>query len=88
MSTAHKIILDFVIAFMLEHDYPPTVREIAEGVGYASTATVFYHMLNMRKAHLIDYSGDSPRTIRVPGYHYTYQPIEGRKRDGAGKDSR
>ena len=33
MSTAHKIILDFVIAFMLQHDYPPTVREIAEGVG-------------------------------------------------------
>lgn len=85
MSTAHKIILDFVIAFMLEHDYPPTVREIAEGVGYASTATVFYHLMNMRKVHLIDYNGDSPRTIRVPGYHYAK---EGRTERGAGKDGR
>lgn len=85
MNTAHKIILDFVTDYMLEHDFPPTVREIAAGTGYASTSTVFYHLLNMRKVHLIDYEGDSPRTIRVPGYHYTYQPTEGRKKGGTGE---
>lgn len=88
MSTAHEKILKYVIAYMLDHDYPPTVREIAEGVGYSSTSTVFCHLQNMRNMHLVDYVGDSPRTIRVPGYHYIYQPTEGRRRNGAGKDSK
>ena len=85
MSTAHKIILDFITNYMMEHDYPPTVREIAAGVGYSSTSTVFCHLRNMRNMHLIDYVGDSPRTIRVPGYHYTK---EGRTEHGGKHNKR
>lgn len=80
MSTAHKMILDFITNYMMEHDYPPTVREIAAGVGYASTSTVFCHLQNMRNMHLIDYNSDSQRTIRVPGYHY--KKGEGRMEHG------
>lgn len=84
MKAVHEKILEFITGFMLEHDYPPTVREIAKGTGYSSSATIFGHLLDMQKAQLIDYNGDSPRTIRVPGYHYI-KFDEGRMGNGTGE---
>ncbi|RKX71546.1 repressor LexA, partial [candidate division WOR-3 bacterium] len=37
-------ILAFVRHFIAEHGYPPTVREIARGVGLKSTKAVKFHL--------------------------------------------
>ena len=55
MKEIHQKILDFVTGYLLECGYPPTNREIADGVGYTSTSTIFNHMRDMREAGLINY---------------------------------
>ena len=37
-------ILEYITQFTRENGYSPSVREICEGVGLASTATVHYHL--------------------------------------------
>lgn len=80
MKETHRKILEFVTSYMLGHGYPPTTREIADGVGYTSTSTIFNHLRDMRTAGLINYIDECPRTITVPGYRY--MKIEGRKDHG------
>ena len=70
MKEIHQKILNFVTGYLLECGYPPTNREIADGVGYTSTSTIFNHMRDMREAGLINYIDECPRTITVPGYRY------------------
>lgn len=81
MKETHRKILDFVTGYMLGHGYPPTTREIADGVGYTSTSTIFNHLRDMRADGLINYIDECPRTITVPGYRYIYIQ-EGRKDHG------
>lgn len=64
MKEIHQKILDFVTGYLLECGYPPTNREIADGVGYTSTSTIFNHMRDMREAGLINYIDECPRTIK------------------------
>lgn len=80
MKEAHRKILDFVTGYMLDHGYSPTTREIGDGTGYSSTATVFGHMRDMREAGLINYIDECPRTITVPGYKY--KKVAGRRSHG------
>ena len=35
--------LNFIKSFMVEHGYPPTVREICEALGVSSPATIHAH---------------------------------------------
>lgn len=81
MKETHRKILEFVTSYMLGHGYPPTTREIADGVGYTSTSTIFNHLRDMRAAGLIHYIDECPRTITVPGYRYIHIQ-EGRKERG------
>lgn len=80
MKDTHGKMLDYITGYMLDRGYSPTTREIATGVGYTSTATVFNHLRDMRAEGLIDYMDECPRTITVPGYGY--KKIKGRKDHG------
>ena len=71
MKETHKKILVFVKQYMLEHDYPPTTREIGDGVGYTSSSTIWGYLRDMKEIGLIDYVDECPRTITIPGMHYT-----------------
>lgn len=62
-------ILEFIKKFMMEHQYPPTVREIGDGVGMKSTSTVYVHIEKLIKEGRIEMDG-SARTIRVKGIEY------------------
>lgn len=64
-------ILEVIINYIKLNNYPPTVREICDRVGLASTASVYTHLQKMDTLGMIelgDYS--SPRAIRVPGYKF------------------
>ena len=71
MKEIHKKILVFVKQYMLDHDYPPTTREIGDGVGYTSSSTIWGYLRDMKEIGLIDYVDECPRTITIPGMHYT-----------------
>ena len=71
MKEIHKKILVYVKQYMLEHDYPPPTREIGDGVGYTSSSTIWGYLRDMKEIGLIGYVDECPRTITIPGMHYT-----------------
>ena len=48
---------------MLENRYPPTVREICEGVGLLSTASVFSHLKILISEGKVTMREGEPRTV-------------------------
>ncbi len=56
-------ILDFIRNYMLEHRYPPTLREICSGVGLKSTASTFTHLRKLEEDGLITTRSGEPRTV-------------------------
>jgi len=49
-----KELLEFIEAFIAQHGYSPSYREIMNGVGYTSVATVALHINNLVvRGHLI-----------------------------------
>ena len=68
MNPAHKKIYEFVVEYILDHKYPPSIREICRGVGYRSTSTVSRYLHELREEGLIETDSglDRPRAIRVP----------------------
>lgn len=67
-----KNILKFIIEYIQEHGYSPTVREIAQGMGNKSPSTAHKYLDEMLKDGMIetDTGIGSPRAIRVPGYRF------------------
>lgn len=66
-------ILNFIISYIEIHCYPPTVREIANGVGLKSTNSVLNNMKQLQMLGLLE--TDAPvkgasRAIRVVGYKF------------------
>ena len=65
-SNKREQILNFLIQFMNEHGYAPTVREICNAVGLQSTVTVHYHLNALRDAGLIEMDEMKKRAISLP----------------------
>lgn len=69
MTSKQKQILDFIISYIQQHGYSPTVQEIGNAVGYKSKNTTWHHIQNMLREGIIETDHPtSPRAIRVPGY--------------------
>lgn len=85
MKEIHEKLLKYITSYLLKNGYSPTVREIADGVGYSSTAAIFNHLRDMRMAGLINYEDDSSRTITIPGYRYMKIDERRRGHGGTGK---
>ncbi len=67
-----KRILEFIISYIKEHGYSPTVREIGAGVYLGSTSTVHEHLKIMLNEGIIESDAGlgCPRAIRVPGMKF------------------
>ena len=50
LSNRQKKILEFIESFINAHGYPPTIREIGEAVGIASTSVVNYNLNKLVEA--------------------------------------
>lgn len=59
-------VLDFVTVFTRDHGMPPTVREIAAGLGIASTNAVAGHIAALRRKGLLEKRPGKSRGILVP----------------------
>jgi SOS-response transcriptional repressor LexA len=60
-----KILLDYVSTFIAENGYSPSYREIQEGMGYNSIATVSIHVNNLIKRGQLVKRGKVARSLEV-----------------------
>lgn len=65
-------ILRYITGYIQEHGYPPSVREIAEGVGVSSTDTVNRHIKEMLISGMLETDAEpgAARALRVPGWKF------------------
>lgn len=69
MSAIQAKIYEYIIVYVKENLYPPTVREIGKAVGLNSTSSVFSHLKTLERMGLIEAQASEPRTIKLLGYH-------------------
>jgi repressor LexA len=65
-------ILDYISTCLRERGYPPSVREIGQAVGLASSATVHSHLAVLQKEGFLQRDPTKPRAITV-----SYDPASG-----------
>lgn len=58
-------VLTFIKKYTAAHGYPPTIREICEGVKLSSPATVFVHIKNLEKAGYVRNTNNKFRTLEL-----------------------
>jgi repressor LexA len=58
-------IIEFIARTVADRGYPPSVREIAEAVGLASTSAVHHHLVALERAGMLERSGRSSRALRL-----------------------
>ena len=60
-------ILEFIRERIAAQGYPPTVREIAEAVGLASTSAVHHHLLKLEREGKLQKDATRSRALTIPG---------------------
>ncbi len=65
LTGKRREILEFIAAQLRERGYPPSVREIGEAVGLASTSTVHAHLKTLQKQGYLKRDPTKPRAIEV-----------------------
>ena len=65
-------ILKYIKRYIQQHGYPPSRREIGDGVGLNSTSSVQRQIDRMLADGMLetDADGNSPRAFRVPGMKF------------------
>lgn len=58
-------ILDFIEEFIKKNRYSPTYREIMQGLGYSSVATIALHVNNLIKRGHLTKREDSARSLEL-----------------------
>lgn len=59
-------IFDFLRGYLEENHHSPSIREIGDAVGLKSTATVHYHLSELRRQGRIEMDDLKKRTITLP----------------------
>jgi len=65
LSSRQQAILNFIKFKVKEKGYPPSVREIGEAVGLASSSTVHGHLARLEKKGYIKRDPTKPRAIEI-----------------------
>lgn len=65
MNERQKKIYEFIKDYTEEYKYPPTIREIALGVGLKSSSTVHGHLDRMRRGGHINFVDLAVRTLSI-----------------------
>jgi repressor LexA len=67
LTARQQEILQFLIQYVDDHGYPPTVREIGDAVGLASPSTVHAHLANLERVGLLRRDPTKPRALELVG---------------------
>ncbi len=65
LSTKQRRIVDFIRAFIDEHDYPPSIRQIQEACAISSTSVVDYNLRILEKQGYIRRDREVSRAIEL-----------------------
>ncbi|WCK52379.1 transcriptional repressor LexA [Aneurinibacillus sp. Ricciae_BoGa-3] len=65
LSSRQLAILEYIKSEVKDKGYPPSVREIGEAVGLASSSTVHGHLARLEKKGLIRRDPTKPRAIEI-----------------------
>ena len=68
LTARQQEIWQFLVGYVDDHGYPPTVREIGEAVGLASPSTVHAHLANLERAGLLRRDPTKPRALELVGH--------------------
>lgn len=74
-GTGRKSVYKFLVEFIKENGYSPSIREICTGTGLSSTATVYNHLEMLEIMGKIEMKRKSPRSIKLVGYEF--RKVEG-----------
>lgn len=61
-------IYDYVVRYMTEHTYAPSIRDICAGTGLKSTSSVCSYLAALKECGLLEFNREQPRTIKLKGY--------------------
>ena len=64
LTDRQQAVLDVLRSHTAEHGYPPTVREIGEVLGMASSSTVQSHLAALERAGIIERDPTKPRALK------------------------
>ena len=67
LSRRQGAILDFIEQFLIENDYPPTIRDIQSGLDISSTSVVDYNLKVLEGRNLIRRNRHISRGIELVG---------------------
>ena len=56
LSQRQRSILGYVADFRSDHNYSPSIRQIVDGCGVPSTASVHYHLTRLDAKGLLDFN--------------------------------
>jgi len=65
LTKKQKRILDFVTNFLDAHGYSPSYREIGEGLGLSSVATIAEHVNNLKLKGYLDLEPGHARSVQL-----------------------
>ena len=65
LTPRQREIWDYLLSYVEQHGYPPTVREIGQAVGLASPSTVHAHLANLERAGLLKRDPTKPRALEL-----------------------
>lgn len=73
MKERHKQIRDYIVQYTITHGWPPSVREIGEGVGLESKSSVHLHLKQMADDGIIKMVPGQPRCVTVLGVEISWK---------------
>lgn len=77
-SNKRDLIYEYLIAYTKEHGYAPSIREICEAVNLKSTATVHYHLTELKRSGKIEIDENKKRSISLPAVQTGFRiPVVG-----------
>lgn len=65
LNLKEAMVFDFIKDFFTHKNYPPTVREICEGLKIPSTSTVYYYLESLENIGYIRKNGGKMRAIEI-----------------------
>lgn len=69
-GTGRERVYNFIVEFIKNNGYAPSVREICTGTDLGSTSSVYMHLLKLEDEGEIQMKKQSTRGIKVIGFQF------------------
>lgn len=77
LTKKQKRVYDFIVKFINENEYAPTIREVAKGLNLSSPATVYSHIEALRNKGYLEDNKRGTRILKIADKSKpTYKELE------------